>query len=209
MVRPQFSKLSAGYAALWDMMAVRAEAQRAVERMARAIVAGRARYESVAAATGVPWYVVGLIHSLEASLRFDAHLHNGDPLTARTVRVPKGRPRTGTPPFTWEESATDALRGQGLGRVTGWTVERIAYVMEGYNGWGYRRAGIAIPSPYLWSFSNHHTKGKFVRDGVYDPNAISRQAGAMPLLAALAGITGIRLEREGQSNSAALMSLAP
>jgi len=38
---------------------------------------------------------------------FKLHLHNGDPLTARTVNVPKGRPKTGQPPFAWGISAKD------------------------------------------------------------------------------------------------------
>ena len=69
----------------------------------------RARYDKVAAIAKVPWYVVGAIHSLECNCNFECHLHNGDPLTARTVHVPKGRPIAGNPPFTWEESAVDAL----------------------------------------------------------------------------------------------------
>ncbi len=45
---------------------------------------------------------------------------------------------------------------------------------------GYRRKG--IHSPYLWSFSNHYTKGKFTNDGVFDSNAVSKQCGAAVLL---------------------------
>ena len=71
--------------------------------------AARARYASVSAQTGVPWWVIGLIHMMEAGQSFRCHLHNGDPLTARTVQVPAGRPKTGQPPFIWEESAADAL----------------------------------------------------------------------------------------------------
>lgn len=31
------------------------------------------------------------------------------------------------------------------------------------------------PSAYLWSFSNHYEKGKYVRDRVWDPNYVSKQ----------------------------------
>ncbi len=39
-----------------------------------------------------------------------------------------------------------------------------------------------MKSPYLWSFTNHYTKGKYVADGKFDPNAPSDQVGAMALL---------------------------
>ena len=52
---------------------------------------------------------LGIIHSLEAEFNFNTHLHNGDPLSAQTVHVPRGRPPTGNPPFQWLDSAIDAL----------------------------------------------------------------------------------------------------
>jgi lysozyme family protein len=45
----------------------------------------------------VPWYLVGIIHYRECSLYFSRHLHNGEPLTERTRRVPAGRPASGGP----------------------------------------------------------------------------------------------------------------
>ena len=39
----------------------------------------QARYDQVANATGVPWYVIGIIHEMEGGLNFTTHLHNGDP----------------------------------------------------------------------------------------------------------------------------------
>jgi hypothetical protein len=98
------------------------------------------------------------------------------------VRVPKGRPPTGDPPFTWEESATDALKLKRVHINRDWSIEKIAYVLEGYNGWGYRLYHPEVKSPYLWSFSNHYTRGKYVRDGSWSPTAVSKQVGAMVLL---------------------------
>ena len=60
--------------------------------------ANLARYQAIEAATNVPAHVVAIIHNMEASGRFNGHLHNGDPLTARTVQVPAGHPKTGSPP---------------------------------------------------------------------------------------------------------------
>ncbi|MBI5093618.1 MAG: hypothetical protein HZB26_14385 [Candidatus Hydrogenedentes bacterium] len=57
---------------------------------------------------------------------------------------------------------------------------------ELYNGWGYRLRNTGVHTPYLWSYSNHYTKGKFVADGTYDPDAVSRQCGAAVLLRRMA-----------------------
>lgn len=144
------------------------------------IDANATRYHAVADPVAIPWYVVGFIHYLEASLSFRRHLHNGDPLNARTVHVPKGRPRSGKPPFTWEASARDAIRYEGLDKVTDWSLTGTLYQLEKYNGFGYRLHG--IHSPYLWSFSNHYTRGKYAADGKFDPDLVSTQIGAAVLL---------------------------
>ncbi|MBI4869439.1 MAG: CHAP domain-containing protein [Candidatus Wallbacteria bacterium] len=154
------------------------------DRVVLSIKANRASYDAVSLTTGVPWYFIGVIHSLESNLNFKKHLHNGDPLSARTVNVPAGRPAKGMPPFTWEESAVDALRHKGFHRWTDWSPAAMLFKLEAYNGAGYHNRG--MPSPYLWSFSQHWTKGKFVRDGVFDPEAGSKQCGAGVLLRKLA-----------------------
>lgn len=142
----------------------------------------RDRYKQVETSTGVPWYVVAIIHNLESSGRFTRHLHNGDPLSARTKHVPRGRPRQGEPPFSWADSAADALTLQRLDTWDDWSVGGIGFVLERYNGWGYRNKHPHVKSPYLWSFSNVYSAGKYVRDGKFDPNAVSAQSGGMVLL---------------------------
>lgn len=144
------------------------------------IVTNKSRYEAVGSRLQIPWFVIAIIHCMEGSLRFDRHLHNGDPLTKRTVNVPKGMPKSGNPPFTWEVSATDALVYDKLNTWTNWSIAGILYKLEGYNGFGYYSK--RINSPYLWSYSNHYIKGKYVQDGKYDANAVSKQIGAAVLL---------------------------
>ena len=61
------------------------------------------------------------------------------------------------------------------------------FQLEGYNGFGYRDHHPTVPSPYLWSFSNHYTRGKYVADGRFSPTAVSQQCGAAVLLKRLAG----------------------
>ncbi len=141
------------------------------------------RYESVGNPLNIPWWFIGAIHGLESGFAFDRHLHNGDPLTARTRRVPAGRPQSGEAPFTWEQSAHDALRYMKLDQWGDWSVAGALYQWEAYNGFGYRK--YKINSPYLWSLSNHYEKGRYIRDHVFDTNATSNQCGAATLLRSL------------------------
>lgn len=178
-----FSEIAAEYEAMFadarPLTAYRGE----IEWVRQRILKGGPAYRAAAGETGAPWAMIGLIHALEAGFDFSRHLHNGDPLSARTRRVPAGRPASGAPPFSWEESAVDALRGHGLHRIADWSLARTLYELERYNGFGYRHRG--APSPYLWSFSDRYRAGKYVKDGVYDPEAVSRQAGAATVLKAM------------------------
>lgn len=158
----------------------------AVDSLAQKLIGNRDRYESTGEPLGIAWTFIAVTHNMESSQNFAKHLHNGDPLTARTVQVPKGRPTTGTPPFTWEESARDALLLKKLDKWTDWSVAGTLYKLEEYNGWGYRRFHPDVKSPYLWSFSNHYVSGKYVADGTWSQTARSQQCGAALLLRRMA-----------------------
>src|SRR5262249_47163307 len=95
--------------------------------------------------------------------------------------VPRNRP-DGNPPFTWFVSAADALMMKGLHNWTDWSVSGIAFVLERYNGFGYRNNHPYVKSPYLWSFGNAYTRGKYVRDGMFSDAAVSEQCGGMVML---------------------------
>jgi lysozyme family protein len=144
------------------------------------LLRGRDRYEAVGKRVNVPWYVIGITHGIEAGFRFDVHLHNGDPLTARTVHVPRGRPPTGDPPFSWEDSAVDAFTFGALAESSDWSLARTLLRWEKYNGLGYRRHG--INTPYLWACTNHYTSGKFVADRAFSPTAVAAFCGAAAVL---------------------------
>lgn len=100
--------------------------------------------------------------------------------------MPAGRPARGNPPFTWEASAQDALELKGFQNWHDWSVPGVMFKLEQYNGWGYRQFHRAVLSPYLWSFSQHYRKGKYVADGHFDPAAVSQQCGAAVLLRRMA-----------------------
>lgn len=125
---------------------------------------------------GLKWWLIAVIHELECSQNFNRYLGNGQYLNKKTTIAPKGRG-----PFqSFEEGAIDALRLQGADTINDWSIGSVLYFLEGFNGYGYEHHG--INSPYLWSGSNHYTKGKFVSDGKFDPVAVSLQIGVALLL---------------------------
>lgn len=164
---------------MFNDMAIRADWLDRAESACSLVEKSKERYQVVADAFRVPWYFVGIVHLMEGSCNFKTHLHNGDSLLKRTVNVPAGHPKQGNPPFTWEVSAIDALdleEVEGPFASTGAMLDKI----ERFNGLGYRKKG--IPSPYLWSGSNYYWRGKYVADGKFDPNAVSKQVGAAVVL---------------------------
>jgi lysozyme family protein len=147
---------------------------------------GRNFYTRVEAFTGIPWFVVAAIHMRESSFNFNCHLHNGDPLSGRTVHAPAGRPlalpERGTFPYEWYESAVDALKDRD--KPSRWDAAGSCLdFLEAYNGPGYQKR--KINSPYLWSFTDQYAKGLFVADGKFDPNAVCKQVGCAALFKAL------------------------
>lgn len=177
--------LAPEYVSLWQSCEV-TDAPRVHEAVER-IRANRSRYAAIEAEIAVPWWFVGTLHNLECGCRFDKHLHNGDPLTQRTTNVPNGRPPAAT--WTWEESAIDALTMKGWERASvlrgpdglpDWSLPTVLWRFEVWNGFGYRARGVR--SPYLWAATNHEQPGRYVADGEWNPNAMSRQAGAAAVI---------------------------
>lgn len=154
------------------------------------ILANKEIYQDISNKLGgkIPYEFIAVIHNLECSLSFNKHLHNGDPLKSRTVLVPSGRPLD--PPinpngYSFMESALDALKMKGYDKKESWTNEETLFRLEKYNGVGYMYKG--LNSPYLWAGSNQYTKGKYVADGVFDANAVSKQIGAAIIINFLRG----------------------
>jgi lysozyme family protein len=176
------AQIQSEYQRLFDTCTIREDTYPEANAIIDKIVSAKERYESVGDQLHIPWYFIGIVHCMEGKLSFKAHLHNGDPLTHRTVHDPKGRPKDGQPPFTWEASAADALKYDKVDQWTDWSVPGMLYKFESYNGFGYRSLSVPIYSPYLWSGSNHYMKGKFIGDHQYSPAAVSKQIGAAVLL---------------------------
>lgn len=172
------------YQQLWDTMVIKPEKMPTVNWYIKKIKEGEARYKEVEAETKVPWQVIGAKHLLEGAGDFKRVLHNGESLSSvnryGTRLVPKGRGKGLN--WDWEDAAIDALRIKK--QPMEWSIVNTLHYAERFNGLSYlwNRSGKMPHSPYLWSFSNHYTKGKFVRDHVYDDSAVSKQCGLAVIL---------------------------
>ena len=172
----KYSDFKKEYTRLWNRMVIHQDRLVEIDRIAKRLLSHKTRYETVQLPTGVPWFVIAVIHERESGADFSTYLGNGDSLSRPTVNVPEGRG-----PFpSWEAGAKDALAYDKLDQNRDWTAAHTAWVLENFNGAGYRNKG--VPSPYLWSFSNNYVSGKYTSDHGYDPKAVDKQAGVMPLL---------------------------
>lgn len=182
------------YKRLWDTMEIRPDRADEVSWAVGRIKRNRERYESLGL---LPWEMVGVIHLMEAGLAFGCHIHNGDPLfrleggkplMLPTVQVPKGR----GPFHSWEASAADAISmktesipASVLMAILDREIPAWLWFLENYNGMGYRKYHPETLSPYLFSFTNHYTAGKYVADGKWSATAVSKQCGAAGVLKGL------------------------
>lgn len=174
------------YQRLFATCAIREEWAADVEQRLAALLAGRDRYRTVGERLGLPWFVVAVVHEADTGHDFAVHLHNGDPLTERTQHLPDGRPLDGEPPFSWEDSATDALRLYYFDQWLDWSVAGTLFQLEGHAGWGYRLHHPEVPSPYLWNYSQHYTQGRYVTDDTWSDSAVAPSVGVAVLLRRLA-----------------------
>ena len=177
---PLDGPLRARYQNLWDTMVVQPQHVKEVNSIAMKIYGAKLNYTSIANEVKIPWCIVGIIHYMECDLDFSSNLANGDSIQRRTVNEPKGRPLGGEPPFSFNYCAIDALTYDRIINLTKDDIPRLLWALTKYNGFGYDKRG--LNSPYIWGFTNHYTKGKYVADGKYDPEAVSKQIGCAPLL---------------------------
>ena len=149
--------------------------------VAKRLVAAKSRYQAVSERTGVPWFVIAVIHEREASQDWNTQLGQGDPLNQVSRHDPKGRG-----PFnTWEDGAYDALVlcPPFATKWKDWSPGGTMTLLESYNGFGYANKG--IPSPYVWSGTDQYVSGKYVADHVFDPAVVDKQLGCAGLILAM------------------------
>ncbi|HEY9667605.1 MAG TPA: hypothetical protein V6C91_12425 [Coleofasciculaceae cyanobacterium] len=188
-----------------------------LEETTHRIISLRSRYyDAIAVSTTVPWWFVGILHYRESGFR-DVHLHNGDPLTNRTVRPPADRPFAAPAngfAYSFVESGVDALRWKSFDTAKDRSIEAWLWRFELWNGFEYAQRG--LNSEYLWNGTNHfgsgNNRGKIFADGRFDPNAQSEQVGAAAIVWYMLhkGIldSGVQQPVESQGNSFSNLSMS-
>jgi lysozyme family protein len=145
---------------------------------AQSIIGHKERYLDVEKLTKVPWKLIAILHYRESGCDFNTYLGNGQRLDRVTTIVPKGR----GPFSSFKEGAIDALRLEGMLQQTKWEIEHILFYAHKFNGFA---KVYGANTPYLWSGTQHYTKGKFIADGEFDENAVDSQLGCALILAAI------------------------
>ena len=132
-------------------------------------------------ANGVPAAVAFCLFYREADNNMADSPAQGDPLTHLSVNEPRGRIPGKKPPFTWIACAEDAYYVVDRLDLCNWRDTKSALdKIESFNGFGYRSHNIA--APYLWAGTSLYARGKYVRDGRFDPLAVDRQLGVAAIL---------------------------
>lgn len=180
MLRP-YEALKDDYVRLISAAHIRPECEHMAERTAERLLHDKAVYQRIYEQTGTPVAVLIALNERESSGSLHAYLGNGQRLTMRTTIVPK---RRGPFPDNIEgfiRGALDALHIDGLDQIAktaeGWTMPRACYEHTTFNGWGY-----GILSPYVFGGTTVQRRGKYVRDGVYDPNVMDPQLGTLTIM---------------------------
>lgn len=196
------------YPHLFATCVIRPEWAAEVEEAVDVIMTSRDRYQTVGRRLNIPWFVAAALHYVETGGDFTVHLHNGDPLTERTCHLPDGRPLDGEPPFSWEDSATDALRLYHFDQWSDWSIAGALFKLEGRGGWGYRLYHPEVLSPYLWNYSTYYSQGKYVADDTWSETAVAQRCGAAVLLRRLAERDLIEFAGSGESTPKLLLRYA-
>ncbi|NJO64539.1 MAG: hypothetical protein HC836_42280 [Richelia sp. RM2_1_2] len=167
----------------WEKAKLRPEWHIRIDKCIFRTLKNKEKYEFIQnqKKNGLPWFVIAGLHERESTQNFNKHLHEGSPLSKKTQYIPKGRLPDKPPPYTWEESAFDALYTLKKLHKHDWQdLELMLELIEKYNGLGYRKR--EINSPYLWSGTTIYERGKYIADGKFSYVAVDKQIGVAALL---------------------------
>lgn len=137
------------------------------------------RYMNMQEETGVPAELIAAIHWRESGGDFNTYLHNGARL-GQTIDTYFGERWFNN----WEDAAMDALNSATKVNFDSENPETYYRFAEMYNGTGYSDY-FNMNSPYVWAGTDRYTCGKYVADGVFDPDVVDRQVGVAVLLDAI------------------------
>ena len=188
---PTSAKLIALNAARWAKCQITPSRQHEVDAVAARLAAPAAkdRYQEIEKATGVPWFVIAVIHERECSQNFNCQLGQGDPLNEMSRHVPRGmgpylnHPNDPLLQDAFYRGAVDALTNSApyAARWTIWTVGGTLTLTLYYNGDGYDLYHNE-PSPYDWGATNIEQEGKYTGDGQFSKNVWDTQLGVAAMI---------------------------
>lgn len=141
--------------------------------------AAKAQYIALQQTTGVPWWVIAVIHEREASQDFRRSLAQGDLWNHVSVNVPRGRG-----PFkSFFAAGVDSLVKcpPFASRWKDWSAGGALTLTELYNGTGYEDHHHEA-SPYVWGATNHEEWGKYVSDGDWSARVWDTQLGCAAMI---------------------------
>lgn len=177
-------QLISANAARWGKCEITPARLPALRKVAARLVAtvAKSRYVAIANATGVPWWVIAVIHEREANQDFSRSIAQGDPWNEPSTHVPKGR----GPFHSFEAAAHDALKNCSphAAQWKDWSAGGTLTLLEEYNGLGYDDYH-AEASPYLWGATDQEQRGKYIGDGEYSPAVWDTQLGCAAMLKAM------------------------
>jgi|SRR5579883_45474 lysozyme family protein len=179
--------LIAANAARWDKMRILPARALEVEKVAARLCAPKAKavYQAVAQAVwGKPdrWWFVAIVHEREAGQDFSKSIAQGDPWNEVSRHVPRG-----IGPFgSFADAAIFTLTRLPPHPATwqDWSAGGVLTLFELYNGLGYEQYHHE-PSPYDWGATTIEQHGKYVADGVFNPQVWDSQIGCAALLKAM------------------------
>ncbi len=188
------AKLKSLNLARWNACEITPARLKEVNKVAAKLVSpsAKARYQLISKATGVPWFIIAVIHQREAGGDWSAQLGQGDPLNQISRHIPRGRgpffnhPNDPPGQDAFYRGALDALTNcpPFAARWKDWTAGGALTLLVLYNGTGYEEYHNE-PSPYDWGATNQQKRGKYTGDGLYSPEVWDTQVGCAAMLKAM------------------------
>lgn len=128
----------------------------------------------------VPAALIGALDYRESDCNPRTGLGQGDPWNAKSTHVPKGYG-----PFkSWIEAAVFYIHYDHLDDNSApWSMPYACWKGEIWNGFGPRNHG--RHTGYLWGCTSIYDGGKYVADGVWNPNYRDTQVGIVPIMVRL------------------------
>lgn len=176
MIHP-FLALQPEYTSLLAQMQITRKS--AVEAAAHKLISfiDEGRYKAGCDATWVPEIDAAASFEREAASNFNLNPAQGWPYNQLSKNIPHNGP---FPNWTAAQIAAYHIDRLDAVGAANWSWERSCYEWEWFNGFGPRNHG--KHTGYLWASTNIYTGGKYVADGVWDPNAQDEQLGVIPMM---------------------------